>query len=94
MFFFFFYSETYIERMKGEAPNDKNDRGQHTINEWKREKKLKDYIFIAIRVAAKWYGDHLKAVEGKNDIDVVLLTDDRDNREKAKESGINSISGN
>jgi len=42
-----------------------------------------------------WYDEHLKECEGGNDdelrIRVVLLTNDRDNREKAKKQGIISF---
>ena len=42
----------------------------------------------AIRVAAQWYGGHLgKAPEGAG-LKVVLLTNDRGNKEKAEESGL------
>ena len=44
-----------------------------------------------------WYDEHLKECEGGNDDDlrirVVLLTNDRDNREKAKKEGIISFTG-
>lgn len=44
----------------------------------------------AIRVATKWYDEHLK-LSNPDDVDgiqVVLLTDDKKNREKAQEEGI------
>lgn len=40
----------------------------------------------AIRVATAWYADHLKHVA----VDVVLLTNDRDNRDKAIKAGLKS----
>ncbi|GAA5803489.1 hypothetical protein EDC94DRAFT_565135 [Helicostylum pulchrum] len=60
--------DTFIEKLKDETPNDRNDR--------------------AIRVAAKWYKDHLKANGSGREIDILLLTDDRGNREKATATGI------
>ncbi|KAG1452873.1 hypothetical protein G6F56_007710 [Rhizopus delemar] len=60
--------DAFVERLKDESPNDRNDR--------------------AIRVSAKWYADHLKANNTEEEIQVVLLTDDRDNREKAKATGL------
>ncbi|KAK9765188.1 exosome catalytic subunit dis3 [Basidiobolus ranarum] len=60
--------DTYVERIKDESPNDRNDR--------------------AIRVATKWYDDHLKKLEIKSGISVVLLSDDAANRAKAKEEGL------
>ncbi|CEP19826.1 hypothetical protein [Parasitella parasitica] len=62
--------DTFIEKLKGETPNDRNDR--------------------AIRVATKWFMDHLKANSSGEDIDVIMLSDDRGNREKAKTTGIKS----
>ncbi|KAJ3297254.1 exosome catalytic subunit dis3 [Borealophlyctis nickersoniae] len=53
------HRETYVERQKGETPNDRNDR--------------------AIRVAVNWYNAHLGGAVG-----CVLITDDADNRRKAK----------
>lgn len=68
------HRETYIERRKEESSNDRNDR--------------------AIRTAASWYDEHLKECEGGNDeelrIRIVLLTDDKENKEKAKMEGIMS----
>ena len=52
---------------------------------------LKSYS-IAIRVATKWYKDHLKT-NGDGNIEMVLLTDDRGNREKASATGIVSSGG-
>ena len=44
-----------------------------------------------------WYDEHLKECEGGNDeelrIRIVLLTDDKDNKEKAKKEGIISFTG-
>jgi hypothetical protein len=68
-FFFFLYRETFIEKLKDESPNDRNDR--------------------AIRVAVKWYADHLKG----QPVRAVLLSDDRANREKASAIGLKAVSG-
>ncbi|PFX23563.1 Exosome complex exonuclease RRP44 [Stylophora pistillata] len=71
------HRETYVERGKEESSNDRNDRG--------------------IRVAASWYDGHLKDCEGgKNEdlrIRIVLLTNDRANKEKAKKEGIICFTG-
>jgi exosome complex exonuclease DIS3/RRP44 len=61
--------ETFIEKLKDESPNDRNDR--------------------AIRVAVKWYTDHLKG----QPVRTVLLSDDRANREKASALGLKAVSG-
>lgn len=43
----------------------------------------------AIRVAVKWYSQHLKAYEADTDnLKVVLLTNDEGNKQKAKENGL------
>lgn len=42
----------------------------------------------AIRTAAFWYKTHLK-----DQITIVLLTDDQSNRERAREEGIEAYSG-
>lgn len=43
----------------------------------------------AIRVAAKWYSQHLKTSESDADgLKVVLLTNDQGNKQKAEESGL------
>ncbi|NWW76716.1 RRP44 exonuclease, partial [Climacteris rufus] len=62
------HRETYIEQMRGETSNDRNDR--------------------AIRVAVKWYNEHLKKTEDEEKIQVIFLTNDRINKEKALEEGI------
>lgn len=63
------YRDTYVERVAGESPNDRNDR--------------------AIRVATKWYDDHLTVGAKKNNrIRAVLLTDDVNNRQKALAAGL------
>jgi exosome complex exonuclease DIS3/RRP44 len=54
---------TFIEKLEGESPNDRNDR--------------------AIREVAKWYSNHLSALNPT--AKVVLLTGDVENRRKAKE---------
>ncbi|KAI8071266.1 exosome complex exonuclease RRP44 [Gongronella butleri] len=62
------HRDTYIEKLHGESPNDRNDR--------------------AIRVSAKWYKDHLK----QHGLNVLLLSDDRANREKAAAMGLKPAS--
>ena len=43
----------------------------------------------AIRVAAKWYSEHLKKSESDTGpLKVVLLTNDQGNKQKAEESGL------
>ncbi|KAF9088934.1 exosome catalytic subunit dis3 [Mortierella sp. GBA35] len=61
---------TFIEKLKDESPNDRNDR--------------------AIRVATKWYGNHIKDLSPK--VSVVMMTDDAGNRDKATADGLQAIS--
>lgn len=42
----------------------------------------------AIRVAVKWYNEHLKKMNTEEKIQVIFLTNDRKNKEKALEEGI------
>uniref|UniRef100_A0A8D2L2U9 Exosome complex exonuclease RRP44 n=1 Tax=Varanus komodoensis TaxID=61221 RepID=A0A8D2L2U9_VARKO len=42
----------------------------------------------AIRVAAKWYSEHLAKLQSEEKIQIILLTNDRKNKEKAVEEGI------
>lgn len=42
----------------------------------------------AIRVAAKWYTEHLSKSASAAELKVVLLTNDRANKEKAEQSGV------
>ncbi|KAL4838202.1 hypothetical protein H8958_002243 [Nasalis larvatus] len=42
----------------------------------------------AIRVAAKWYNEHLKKMSADNHLQVIFITNDRKNKEKAIEEGI------
>eukprot|EP00037_Helgoeca_nana_P036307 m.10789 g.10789 ORF g.10789 m.10789 type:complete len:1012 (+) comp7149_c0_seq1:34-3069(+) len=76
------FKPTYIDKLEGESPNDRNDR--------------------AIRVAAKWYAEHVHEalsgglVQPVDDSDsvsrVVLLTNDADNRAKANADGLYAVS--
>ncbi|KAI9142132.1 exosome complex exonuclease RRP44 [Paraphysoderma sedebokerense] len=68
------HKETYVERLKDESPNDRNDR--------------------AIRVTTKWYNEHLlKSVpSGESGIRVIMLSDDRANRERAVGEGLYACS--
>ncbi|KAJ1971918.1 exosome catalytic subunit dis3 [Dimargaris xerosporica] len=63
------HRETYVERLKDESPNDRNDR--------------------AIRRAVQWYKQHLgSANRFPTPIEVVMLTDDADNRRRADQDHI------
>ncbi|KAF7544075.1 hypothetical protein G7Z17_g10237 [Cylindrodendrum hubeiense] len=46
----------------------------------------------AVRLAVKWYGDHLAQTKAKKVPAVVMLSDDRDNLRKAKADGLHASS--
>uniref|UniRef100_A0A803W9D2 Exosome complex exonuclease RRP44 n=1 Tax=Ficedula albicollis TaxID=59894 RepID=A0A803W9D2_FICAL len=63
-------------------------RGGETYIEQNRGESSNDRNDRAIRVAVKWYNEHLKKIEDEEKIQVILLTNDRTNKEKALEEGI------
>ncbi|PFH58043.1 hypothetical protein XA68_14229 [Ophiocordyceps unilateralis] len=44
----------------------------------------------AVRLAVKWYGEHLARTKAKKIPAIVMLSDDRDNVRKAREQGLNA----
>lgn len=74
VFFNEFRQETYVARNTGETINDRNDR--------------------AVRKAVQWYNEHLtaavaaKSKKAKRVPSVVMITDDRENLQKAKKEEI------
>lgn len=76
VFFNDFRLETYVTREQGETINDRNDR--------------------AVRRAVQWYAEHLQdAVSKRKSIRcpaVVMISDDKENLRKSKESAISAIS--
>ena len=77
VFFNDFRLETYVARNPEETINDRNDR--------------------AVRRAVKWYGEHLQqAVKaaGRMKIrpSIVMLSDDKENLEKARKDGLEASS--
>ncbi|XP_030817141.1 exosome complex exonuclease RRP44 [Camarhynchus parvulus] len=65
-----------------------NEHHRETYIEQKRGETANDRNDRAIRVAVKWYNEHLKKVEDEEKIQVIFLTNDRINKEKALEEGI------
>ena len=66
-----------------------NEHNRETFIERKTNETSNDRNDRAIRVAAKWYTSHLKKnLQAKAIPEVVLLTNDRANREKARDEGI------
>ncbi|XP_028278895.1 exosome complex exonuclease RRP44 [Parambassis ranga] len=66
-----------------------NEHHKETFIEREPGESANDRNDRAIRVAAKWYSQHLKASEAEADgLKVVLLTNDQGNKQKAEESGL------
>ncbi|XP_029642031.1 exosome complex exonuclease RRP44 [Octopus sinensis] len=72
-----------------------NEFHQSTYIEREAGESSNDRNDRAIREATKWYQEHLDSVSnGKNNIKVVLLSDDVTNKQKAEEDGILGFSMN
>ncbi|KAM7385436.1 hypothetical protein PAMP_001519 [Pampus punctatissimus] len=66
-----------------------NEHHRETFIEREPGESANDRNDRAIRVAAKWYSQHLKTAEPDADgLKLVLLTNDRGNKEKAEEKGL------
>ncbi|KAF4790676.1 exosome complex exonuclease RRP44 [Turdus rufiventris] len=65
-----------------------NEHHRETYIEQKRGETANDRNDRAIRVAVKWYNEHLKKTEDEEKIQVIFLTNDNTNKEKALEEGI------
>ncbi|KAG7526541.1 hypothetical protein JOB18_041577 [Solea senegalensis] len=66
-----------------------NEHHRDTFIEREPGETANDRNDRAIRVAAKWYSQHLKKFEADTDgLCVVLLTNDQGNKQKAEESGL------
>ncbi|NXK60227.1 RRP44 exonuclease, partial [Sylvietta virens] len=65
-----------------------NEHHRETYIEQNRGETSNDRNDRAIRVAVKWYNEHLKKIEDEEKIQVIFLTNDRTNKEKALEEGI------
>lgn len=61
---------------------------RETYIERNEGEKVNDRNDRAIRVSTIWYSNHLN-----NAIKVILLTDDKDNKQKALDEGIPAFSG-
>lgn len=84
-------------REEDESPNDRNDRGVYVPS---RMEAIPQPINSGIRKATAWYNSHISLsrppVRGQAKPvlpDVVLLTDDAANRQKAEKEGIKCMSG-
>ncbi|EMP36806.1 Exosome complex exonuclease RRP44 [Chelonia mydas] len=65
-----------------------NEHHRETYIEQEQGETANDRNDKAIRVAAKWYDEHLKKINDEETIQVILLTNDRNNKEKAVEEGL------
>ncbi|XP_057280054.1 exosome complex exonuclease RRP44 [Pezoporus wallicus] len=65
-----------------------NEHHRETYIEQKKGETSNDRNDRAIRVAVKWYSEHLKKIEDEEKTQVIFLTNDRINKEKALEEGI------
>ena len=72
-----------------------NEHHRDTYIEREPKESSNDRNDRAIRIAAIWYQNHLKKSfkeTNKSNVKIVFLTDDADNRRKAKEEGITAYS--
>ncbi|KAB1267768.1 Exosome complex exonuclease RRP44 [Camelus dromedarius] len=65
-----------------------NEHHRETYVEQEQGENSNDRNDRAIRVAAKWYNEHLKKMSAENQLQVIFITNDRKNKEKAIEEGI------
>lgn len=65
-----------------------NEHHRETYVEQEQGENANDRNDRAIRVAAKWYNEHLKKLSAENQPQVIFITNDRKNKEKAVEEGI------
>uniref|UniRef100_A0A8D2L3M8 Exosome complex exonuclease RRP44 n=1 Tax=Varanus komodoensis TaxID=61221 RepID=A0A8D2L3M8_VARKO len=65
-----------------------NEHHKETYIEQEQGENANDRNDRAIRVAAKWYSEHLAKLQSEEKIQIILLTNDRKNKEKAVEEGI------
>ncbi|KAG8452257.1 hypothetical protein GDO86_004164 [Hymenochirus boettgeri] len=65
-----------------------NEHHRETYIEQEQGENANDRNDRAIRTATKWYNNHIKKSSNMADIQVILVTNDRRNKEKAVEEGI------
>uniref|UniRef100_A0A8C0J9T6 Protein DIS3 homolog n=1 Tax=Chelonoidis abingdonii TaxID=106734 RepID=A0A8C0J9T6_CHEAB len=65
-----------------------NEHHRETYIEQEQGETSNDRNDKAIRVATKWYDEHLKKINNEEAIQVILLTNDRNNKEKAVQEGL------
>nr|XP_056717723.1 exosome complex exonuclease RRP44 [Euleptes europaea] len=65
-----------------------NEHHKDTYIEQEKGENPNDRNDRAIRIAVKWYNEHLQKLQTEEKIQVILLTNDRKNKERAVEEGI------
>ncbi|XP_062866616.1 exosome complex exonuclease RRP44 [Trichomycterus rosablanca] len=65
-----------------------NEHHRETFVEREQGESANDRNDRAIRVAAKWYMEHLSKSQHATELKVVLITNDRANKEKAEQNGV------
>uniref|UniRef100_A0A8C9VKH7 Exosome complex exonuclease RRP44 n=1 Tax=Scleropages formosus TaxID=113540 RepID=A0A8C9VKH7_SCLFO len=65
-----------------------NEHHRETFIEREQGESANDRNDRAIRTAARWYSEHLKKAPDGEELQVILLTDDKGNREKAEGCGV------
>ncbi|XP_045554333.1 exosome complex exonuclease RRP44 isoform X2 [Salmo salar] len=65
-----------------------NEHHRETYIEREQGESANDRNDRAIRISTKWYSDHLNNTPTDKGLKVVLLTNDRGNKEKAEEAGL------
>ncbi|XP_075419097.1 exosome complex exonuclease RRP44 [Tenrec ecaudatus] len=65
-----------------------NEHHKETYVEQEKGENANDRNDRAIRVAVKWYNEHLRKLSEDSQLQVILITNDRKNKEKALEEGI------
>ncbi|XP_033863792.3 exosome complex exonuclease RRP44 [Acipenser ruthenus] len=65
-----------------------NEHHRETYIEQAQGESANDRNDRAIRVAAKWYSEHLKKDQKEEGFQIILLTNDKKNKEKAEEAGL------
>ncbi|XP_077200108.1 exosome complex exonuclease RRP44 [Paroedura picta] len=65
-----------------------NEHHKDTYIEQEQGENPNDRNDRAIRVAVKWYSEHLKKLQTEEKIQVILLTNDRKNKERAVDEGL------
>uniref|UniRef100_A0A8D0DYL4 Exosome complex exonuclease RRP44 n=1 Tax=Salvator merianae TaxID=96440 RepID=A0A8D0DYL4_SALMN len=68
-----------------------NEHHKATYIEQEQGENSNDRNDRAIRVAVKWYNEHMAKLPSEEKIQVILLTNDRKNKEKAEEEGITAF---